>query len=123
VDAQHRHEHKQEAEGDSPRSDPVRAWADALDRTAAWAWAPDLFARRRQAIVHQHQLLAGPHFAHSAAHRRDPYGALHPAPARTAALTLAATLDPLTHILDLGPPRTGLDSSWHGGDANSAGGG
>jgi hypothetical protein len=34
---------------------------------------------------------------------------------RTAALTLATTLDTLADILDVGPPVAGLDCSWHRG--------
>jgi hypothetical protein len=30
-----------------------------------------------------------------------------------AALTVSAALDALAHVLDIGPPSTGLGSSWH----------
>jgi hypothetical protein len=49
-------------------------------------------------------------FAHAAAHHWS-----HTSTGSTGRtpFTIPTALDPLAHILDVGPPSTGLGSSWH----------
>jgi hypothetical protein len=108
VGAQDRDGHKQESERDRPSRDHVGPWTHTLRRGKPWTSTRVAWRRRRS--LDEHQALARADFAHAAAHRgrRAPAGG-----GSRALLSISAALDPLAHILDIGPPSTGLRSSWH----------
>jgi hypothetical protein len=83
------------------------------------------FARAWGGGLYKHQPPARPDFTHPTAYRWNCCRAVAGGDAALdhTALASAATLDPLAHVLNVGPPRAGLDCSWHRRDANSAGGG
>jgi hypothetical protein len=110
VRAQHGRQHEQKAEQDGPSGDPVRARAQIARRAGACAPAGLRLAGCRCVALDQHQAPAGPDFAHTATSRRN---RRQTRARRDPALTCAPIFDPLAYILDVGPPRAGLGSSWH----------
>jgi hypothetical protein len=108
VRAQDGYNYKQEAERNRPSRDHVGPWAHTL--RSSWPRAPTRVARRWRCPLDKHQTLARSDFPYSAAPHwpRAPAGCDGRAP-----LSIPAALDPLAHILDVGPPSTGLGSSWH----------
>jgi hypothetical protein len=108
VRAEDRYRNKQEAKRDRPGGDHVRPWTYPL--RCGKPWTPARVARRRRRSLDEHQALARSDFAHATTHRgsRAPAGGGGRTP-----LSIPAALDPLAHILDVGPPNTGLGSSWH----------
>jgi hypothetical protein len=108
VGAENRYRNKQKAKRDRPGSDHVGPWTHTLRRGKPWT--PARVARRRCRSLDEHQALAWADFAHAATHRGScaPAGGGGRAP-----LSIPAALDPLAHILDVGPPSMGLGSSWH----------
>jgi hypothetical protein len=112
VGAENGHDNEQKAERGSPRGDPIRAWAHALDRTRTRTPARDACGGR--GALDQHQTPSGSDFAHTATRGGDGRCAgVGGSPNRSPILAGTATLDPLAHILDVGPPGAGLGSSWH----------
>jgi hypothetical protein len=108
VGAEQSYRDQQKAERGGPGGDPVGARANPLRHGKPWT--PVRVARRRRRPLDEHQAMAGANFAHATAHR----GASTPAGSdRRAPLNIPTALDPLAHILDFGPPSTGLGSSWH----------
>lgn len=110
VGAQYCRQHQQEAEQHRPRSDPVRMRAQTARRTRTCSSSHLGFAGRGGVALNQNQALPWPDFAHAATIHRS---RRHARIGRDPALTGAAHFDPLAHILDVGPPRAGLGSSWH----------
>jgi hypothetical protein len=108
VGAENRYRNKQKAERDRPGGDHV--WARTHSLRRGKPWTPARVAWRRRRSLDEHQALARADFAHAAARRgtRAPTSGGGRAP-----LSISAALDPLAHILDVGPPSTGLGSSWH----------
>jgi hypothetical protein len=108
VGAEDRYRDQKEPERDRPGGDHVGAWTHPLRR--AKPWTPARVARRRRCSLDEHQALTRTDFAHATTYRGSR------APARDGdrtPLAIPAALDPLAHILDVGPPSTGLRSSWH----------
>jgi hypothetical protein len=110
VGAEDCYDNEQEAERDRPGGDHVGPWAHTLCRGKPWTPAQVAWRRRRRCSLDEHQALARADFAYAAAHRgsRAPAGDSGRTP-----LSIPTALDPLAHILDVGPPSTGLGSSWH----------
>jgi hypothetical protein len=118
VGAQHCYGNQQEAEYNRPGGDSVRPWTHSLRN---WkSRASTRVARRGSESLDEHQALTGPDFPHAATHRGNGFS---PGVGRHSPLVSSAAFDPFAHILYVGPPNTGLGSSWHRGDANSAPGG
>jgi hypothetical protein len=108
VSAEDRHRNKQKAERNRPSSDHVGPWTDPL--RDGKPWTPARVARLWRRSLNQHQTPAGTDFTLAATH----HGSRAPADGGgRAPLSIPAALDPLAHILDFGPPSTGLGSSWH----------
>lgn len=108
--AQYGRQYEQEAKHHRPRRDPV--WMRTQATRRARTSAPSLlcFAGCGGVALNQHQALPRSDFAHAATIRRS---RRHACISRDPALTGAAHFDSLAHILDVGPPRAGLGSSWH----------
>jgi hypothetical protein len=108
VGAQDRHEHEREAEHDRPGGDPVRARTNSLGSPQSRTMAR--VTSRRHGSLDEHQPLSGADLAYSA---MDGVKRTHPIAAAGAALIDTPALDPLVHVLEIGPPGTGFGSSWH----------
>jgi hypothetical protein len=108
VGAEDRYRNQEEAERDRPGGDHVGPWTNPLHHGKPWT--PSRVARRRRRPLDEHQTPTGTDFALAATHRgsRAPAGGGSRTP-----LSIPTALDPLAHILDFGPPSTGLGSSWH----------
>jgi hypothetical protein len=108
VRAKYGNRYEQEAKRDRPGGNPVGPRADPVGDTRTRTPAPS--TRGRSGALDEPQALSWTNFAHAATHWGN--GGRLPTD-RLAALTGAATFDPFAHILDIGPPDTGLGSSWH----------
>jgi hypothetical protein len=108
VGAEDCYRNKQEAERNRPGGDHVRARTHSL--CCGKPRTPARVTRQRRRSLDEHQTLARTDFAHATAHSGSHIlaGGCGSAP-----LSIPAALDPLAHILDIGPPSTGLRSSWH----------
>jgi hypothetical protein len=108
VGAENRYRNKQKAERDRPRGDQV--WARTHSLRRGKPWTPARVARLRRRSLDEHQALTRTNFAHAATHR---WSRIPTRDGGRPPFSIPAALDPLAHILDVGPPNTGLGSSWH----------
>jgi hypothetical protein len=106
--AQHGYYHQKEAESDGPGGEPVGVCADSVRH--AGAWTSTRIALAGCGRLDKHQAPPRTDLPNSTSYRRSirlpdlPAGPI---------LAIAATLDPLAHILDISPPGAGLGCSWH----------
>jgi hypothetical protein len=109
VGAQYGCQNEQKAQQDSPGCNPVGVRTETARGAGAPAPARLRLARRNGVALDEHQAPPWLYLAHAA------MGGQHCSPdiRGPSVLTGAATLDPLAHILDVGPPGAGLGSSWH----------
>ena len=106
--AEHRYYHQEEAHTDGPGGESVGVRTDSVRHAGAGASARVALAGCGR--LDEHQTPSRTDLPNSAPYRRSirlpdlPAGPI---------LAIAATLDPLAHILDISPPSAGLGCSWH----------
>jgi len=110
VGAENGGQHQQQPERNGPCRHTIRA--RPYDLYDAPARAPTDSARQRSrggSVANDHEAPAGAYLAYTSQRRNGGWALVVTPPT----LTLAATFDPLAHILDVGPPLAGLGCSWH----------